>query len=73
MASQTHTTVVAVEALDETIDRKDVPANGIISSQFILFTEMDDETLQILYEQSPELVMEKRPDWIKKHYPNTAN
>ena len=71
MASTTK--VIAVELLEENIDKKDIPANGIVSSQFIPYSEMDDELLTLLWEQSPDIVIEHRPDWVLKHYPNSLN
>lgn len=67
MASTTR--VLGVECLG----KAEPGQTGVISSRFIPYEELDDETLQMLYEQSPDFVMEKRPDWIQKHYPNHVN
>lgn len=67
MASTTR--VLGVECLGEAEPGQE----GVISSRFVPFEELDDETLQMLYEQSPDFVMEKRPDWVKVHYPTHVN
>lgn len=72
MASHLRSKVIAVENLGK-IDSSDIPKSGIIDSRFILFSEMDDETLHLLYENGKELIIEKRPDWVKKHYPKEIN
>lgn len=71
MASTTK--VIAVELIDEDIDKKDIPADGIISSKFIPYSEMDDELLSLLWEQSPDVVMEHRPDWVLRNHPKAVN
>jgi hypothetical protein len=69
MCSKTKIDVLAVENLGEA----PAGADGVISCEIIPYAELDDDTLEVLYEQSPEFVMEKRPDWIKEHYPNHVN
>ena len=73
MAESKKVTVVAVvKVQDEVVDQRDYP-DGIVSSRIIEFKDMDDDTLEILFEQSPELVFEKRPDWIAKHHPESIH
>lgn len=67
MASTTN--VIGVECLGEA----EPGQNGVISCEEIAYADLDDATLELLYEQSPDFVMEKRPDWIQKHKPLAVN
>lgn len=60
--------IKVVGELDE-LEAADFP-DGVVSSTFVLFEDMDHETLTILWEQSPDLVLTHRPDWVKQHYPH---
>ena len=62
--------VLAIHEIDSDIDSEDIPSNGIVSCVVIPYSELDDETLEILFSQRPDWVMEKRSDWVKEHYPN---
>ena len=69
MAESKKVTVVAIVPVeDEAVDPRDYP-DGIVESKVVLFKDMDDDTLEILFQQSPELVFEKRPDWVAKKHP----
>ena len=68
-----NSTVVGIELLEENIDPKDIPKDGIVSFKFIKYNEMDDETLQLLWEQSPDIVVKHRLDWVLKNHPNSIN
>ena len=39
----------------------------------VAYKDLSDEDLEFLFTQSPDFVIEKRPDWVKKHYPNKLN
>ena len=76
MASTSKTTVLAgVEVDEEDLsfeELEEIRKTGV-SSRFISFDTDCDADLQTLYEFAPELIIEKRPDWVKKHYPNRFN
>jgi len=64
------TKVIAVSEGEPLSDQevKDIYAknnDGIVSCEFVKHEDLDDDTLEMLFEQSPEWVMEHRPDWIK--------
>ena len=65
----TTTRVLGVECVGEAEPGQE----GIVSCEVIPYEDLDDETLEILYEHSPDFVMEKRPDWIQKHHPESVN
>lgn len=76
MASTSKTTVLAAVEVDKENlsfeELEEIRKTGV-SSRFILFDTDCDADLQTLYEFAPELIIEKRPDWVKKHYPNRFN
>lgn len=53
-------------------DQATIAEEGIVS-RFIRFDSSDDAGFHELYDLVPELLTEKRPDWVKKHYPNRFN
>lgn len=55
----------------ECLGKADPDQIGVISCEIVPFDELDDDTLQMLYNQSPDWVIEHRPDWVKIHYPNS--
>lgn len=61
---------LAVEFIGTITDETDIPENGIVSCEVIPIEELDDETLELMFVQSPEWVMEFRPDWVKQHKHN---
>lgn len=61
--------VLAVEPVDMDIDQDDIPDSGIVSHRFILFKDLADDDLECLYAQSPEFVLEKRPDFVARKHP----
>ena len=63
------TKVIGVKELDETIDEADVPDDGIVSSRFVLWENMLDEDLDCIFENDPELVIAKRPDYVARRHP----
>ena len=76
MASTSKTTVLAAVEVDKENlsfeELEEIRKTGA-SSRFIPFDTDCDADLQTLYEFAPELIIEKRPDWVKKHYPNRFN
>lgn len=62
--------VVAVKVIEQ--DMLD-PENGIVSCEFVLFEDMDDDVLEVIYETDPELIATKRPDFVKRRYPSAIN
>lgn len=63
------TRIVGVEYLGEASPGEQ---EGVISCEIVAYEDLDDDTLEILFEQSPDFVMEKRPDWVKKHHPESV-
>jgi len=46
--------------------------NGILSSKFVAYKDMPDETLEMLFDYSKEnieLLLKHRPDFIKRCHP----
>lgn len=65
--------VLAVELIEENIDPKEISANGIVSSEFIRYEDMDDALLNLLWEQSPDAILEHRPEWVLRNHPKAVN
>lgn len=66
------TKVLGVTELDEEVPDT-IPADGVISSEFVLFKDLSDDVLEMIYENDPQWVMEKRPDYIQRIHPNKVN
>lgn len=74
MVSATLTTVLAVEKIDpEDCPEYEKGMTGVISSRFVEWKDMDDDTLRLLWEQSPDAVIKHRPEWVKENYPSAIN
>lgn len=65
--------VLAVQESDEIIDPDDIPENGIVDYKFVLIQDLSYDELEMLFEQSPAFVMEKRPDFIRQHHPEALH
>lgn len=71
--SGTTTRVVSVEMIEENVDPKEIPNDGIVSYQFINYEDMDDELMNSLWEESPDVLLEHRPEWVLLHHPEAIN
>ena len=51
-------------------------SGGVISCRIIYFKDMDYETLEEIFQYSPDnlgLLLEHRPDFIKQYHPKVLN